>query len=272
MFPDLIDFGFIHIRTYGAFMAVGFLCCWTLLEKLSGRKDLSNLLMALMLSGIAGARTAYVIEHWRSEFAMNPLNVVRVDQGGLMFYGGLIAAIVVFLVWCRIRRESVLSTADLLCTIIPLGHAFGRVGCFFYGCCYGRTVDTAVSVRFPAHSPAWYEQVNAGLIDSTARTSLPVLPTQLIEAAALLVLFAVLLSVYRRFRKGTAALYLAGYGIIRFGLETLRGDPRVAFFGLSIGQLISIGVVALGVVFAAACGIFSPGRKGSAAGPSPKSE
>jgi ABC-type uncharacterized transport system permease subunit len=90
--------------------------------------------------------------------------------------------------------------------------------------------------------------------------------------AALLVLLAVLLSVYRRFRKGTAALYLAGYGIIRFGLETLRGDPRVAFFGLSIGQLISIGVVALGIVFAAACGIFSSGRKDSAAGPSPKSE
>jgi prolipoprotein diacylglyceryltransferase len=87
-----------------------------------------------------------------------------------------------------------------------------------------------------------------------------------------LVLFVVLLSVYRRFRKGTAALYLAGYGIIRFGLETLRGDPRVAFFGLSIGQLISIGVVALGIVFAAACGIFSSGRKDSAAGPSPKSE
>jgi phosphatidylglycerol:prolipoprotein diacylglycerol transferase len=272
MFPDLIDFGFIHIRTYGAFMAVGFLCCWTLLEKLSGRKDLSNLLMALMLTGIAGARAAYVIEHWRSEFAANPLNVIRVDQGGLMFYGGLIAAIIVFLVWCRVRRESVLSMADLLCTIIPLGHAFGRVGCFFYGCCYGRAVDSAFSVRFPAHSPAWYEQVNSGLIDATAKSSLPVLPTQLIEAAALLVLLAVLLLVYRRFRKGTAAVYLVGYGLIRFGLETLRGDPRVAFFGLSIGQLISIGVVALGIVFAAACGLFSPGRKDSAVDSSPKSK
>lgn len=260
MFPDLIDLGFVHLRTYGACMAIGFLLCWTLIEKLSGRKDLSNLIFSLMISGVVGGRTAYVIEHWRSEFAMNPQNIIRVDQGGLMFYGGLIFAIIAFTVWCRMRRESLLSMADLLCTVIPLGHAFGRIGCFFYGCCYGRAVDSVFSVRFPARSPAWYEQVNAGLIDAGAKTSLPVLPTQLFEAAALLVLFAVLLAVYRKFRRGTAAIYLVGYGIIRFALESLRGDPRVAFFGLSIGQIISIGVIALGFLFALAPKILAARR------------
>ena len=86
MFPDLIDLGFLHLKTYGACMATGFLLCWHLVERLSGRKDLSNLLLSLMVSGVIGSRIAYVVEHWQSEFAANPLLVVRVDQGGLMFY------------------------------------------------------------------------------------------------------------------------------------------------------------------------------------------
>ena len=72
MFPDLIDLGFLHLKTYGACMATGFLLCWWLVEKLSGRKDLSNLLLSLMISGVVGSRIAYVIEHWQAEFASPP--------------------------------------------------------------------------------------------------------------------------------------------------------------------------------------------------------
>ena len=121
MYPDLIDIGFLHLKTYGACMAVGFILCWTLIERLSKRKDLSNFILALMLSGVVGSRVAYVIEHWRSEFASRPLDIVRVDQGGLMFYGGLILAVAVFFAWCRWKRESPLALADLFCTVIPLG-------------------------------------------------------------------------------------------------------------------------------------------------------
>ena len=95
MHPDLIDIGILHLKTYGFCMALGFLLCWKLAEKVSGRKDLGDLFMYLMLAGVAGARIAYVIEHWKSEFAAHPLSVIRVDQGGLVFYGGLILAIVV---------------------------------------------------------------------------------------------------------------------------------------------------------------------------------
>ena len=137
MFPDLINIGFLHLRTYGACMAVGFLLCWTLVERLSGRKDLSNCILSMMVAGVVGARTAYVIEHWSSEFAARPLDIIRVDQGGLMFYGGLILAIVVFFAWCFIKKERPLALADLFAAVIPLGHACGRIGCFFYGCCYG---------------------------------------------------------------------------------------------------------------------------------------
>ncbi len=251
MFPTLVDIGFLHLRTYGACMAAGFLICWTLAERLSGRKDMGNLFMALMISGIVGSRIAYVIEHWRSEFASRPLDVIRIDQGGLMFYGGLILSVAVFFVWCVVKRERPLALADLVCTLIPLGHACGRVGCFFYGCCYGRLSDSPLAVTFPMHSPAWYEQVSAGLIAPSATRSLAVLPTQLFEAAALLVLFAALLFVYLRWRRHTAGLYLMGYGVLRFALEYLRGDPRAAVGPLSISQTISIATVALGVAFIA---------------------
>ena len=246
MYPDLLDLGFLHLRTYGALMATGFLLCWTLLEKLSGRKDLSNLLVSLMVSGVVGSRIAYVVEHWQSEFAAHPLSVMRVDQGGLMFYGGLILALVVFVVWCRVKGERMLALADLLATVVPLGHACGRIGCFFYGCCYGRLSASPFAVSFPVHSPAWYEQVQAGLIPATAKASLPVLPTQLFEAVALLALFAALLFVYRRLRRGTTAVYLMGYALIRFALEYLRGDPRAAVGPFSISQTISLGMFVLG--------------------------
>ena len=249
MFPDLIKFDFLSLHTYGACMAVGFFICWKLAEKLSGRRDLSDLLMYLMIGGVAGSRIAYVIEHWQTQFARAPLDIFKVWQGGLMFYGGFILALIVFFVWCRVKKESPLAMSDLICVVLPLGHACGRIGCFFYGCCYGRLSESALAVSFPRGSPAWGEQLEHGLIDSTALRSLPVLPTQLFEAAALLVLFALVLAIYLRTRRYPAGIYLVGYAFIRFGLEYLRGDPRAAVGPFSISQTISIGVFLAGVVF-----------------------
>lgn len=248
MFPDLIDLGILHIRTYGACMATGFIVCWWLVERLSGRKDLSNLMMCLMLAGVVGSRAAYVIEHWNAEFAANPLRVIRVDQGGLMFYGGLILALVVFFAWCIVKRERTLALADLLAVVVPLGHAFGRIGCFFYGCCYGKDSHAWCAVTFPAGSPSWFEH---------GRRLVPVLPTQLFEAGALLVLFVGLLYLRQRLEAAPQAkprlsgyvmgAYLAGYAVIRFFIEYMRGDPRAAVGPLSISQTISVVMMTIGV-------------------------
>ena len=249
MFPDLIDIGFLHLKTYGACMATGFILCWWLVERLSGRKDLSNLLLALMVGGVVGSRVAYVIEHWTAEFAANPWKVVRVDQGGLMFYGGFILSFAIFFVWCAVKRENPLKLADLLAAVIPLGHAFGRIGCFFYGCCYGRDSDCWCAVTFPAGSPSWHEH---------GRRLVSVLPTQLFEAAALLALFGALMWTWRRRETSDArrrggglivGLYLIGYAVIRFFIEILRGDPRAAVGPFSISQTISLCMIAVGLLF-----------------------
>lgn len=256
MFPELFSIGFLHIKTYGACMAIGFLLCWNLMERISGRNDLSNLLIALILSGVVGSRAAYVIENWSREFAANPWNVIRVDQGGLVFYGGLILALAVFIVWSVVRRENMVAMADLLAAVLPLGHAFGRIGCFFFGCCYGKRCPGAwYGVSFPQFSPAWHEQATSGALPASAACSLPVIPTQLIEAAALLVLFALLQWLYRRQKARAAApglvaaAYFALYAIIRFPLEFLRGDQRAELGPLSIAQAISIGTFLVGLTF-----------------------
>ncbi len=252
MHPDLFSIGFLHIKTYGACMALGFFASWQVLAhlcRLIGRpfEPLGNLVVALMISGVLGSRIAYVIEHWQAEFAAHPADIIRIDQGGLMFYGGFILAVAVFAWWCIRKKDSPFALGDLLCVVIPLGHAFGRVGCFFYGCCYGKLSSSAIAVAFPRGSPAWYEQLNAGKIASTAAESLPVLPTQLFEAAANGLLFVALLLYFRKFRRGTMALYLMGYAVIRFCMEYLRGDPRAAVGPFSISQTISFALLAAGI-------------------------
>ena len=274
----LYQFGPVTLRMYGCMMALGFIAGWYLVSWLcrrEGRKPelLTNLLMLMMVSGVVGARVAYVIEHWHREFANNLLEIVRVDHGGLMFYGGLILAFVCFVGYCLAKRERFLPMADKMAVVVPLGHAFGRIGCFFNGCCYGRRTDGVFGVSFPAMSPAWSEQVREGAISSSAAKALPVLPTQLFEAAGCLLVFAIVLFVYLKTNRAasggeapakktaglSAAVYFASYGVLRFLLEMLRGDPRAAVMGLSIGQTISLGVFLAGVVFAVAAA-----RRGSA--------
>ena len=191
-----------------------------------------------MIAGVLGSRIAYVVEHWSSEFAAHPLSVIRVDQGGLVFYGGLILAIIVYFAWCRIKRLSFLETGDIMCAVLPLGHAFGRIGCFFYGCCYGKVSDSALAVRFPVHSPAWYEQVSSGLISTSASSSLPVLPTQLFESASLLLLFVVLMFVYLRLVKTGRVAVLSSdriwcfmrYSVSRWSSCVAIRAPKSVFF------------------------------------------
>ncbi len=238
-------------------MALGFLLGWLAAVRLCKRTGqnadaLSSLLTWLMLAAVVGARTAYVLEHWSTEFARQPFSVLRVDQGGLMFYGGLIAAALVLVVYTRVYRQHLFQVTDLVLAVVPLGHALGRIGCFMHGCCYGKITESWSGVCFPRESPAWWEQVSAipPLLERTALKSLPVIPTQLIEAAANALLFALLATLYpsrHRSRGFITGCYLIGYALLRYAIEYLRGDPRLAVGPFSISQTISIGLLGLGL-------------------------
>ncbi len=256
MHSELFHIGPLVVRSYGLCMALGFLLGWQAAVWLCRRTGqdadkLTSLLTWLMVSAVLGARAAYVLEHWTAEFADSPLSILRIDQGGLMFYGGLITAAIPLAIHARVYRKHVLQVTDLVLTVVPIGHALGRFGCFMHGCCYGKITTSAWGVAFPKESPAWWEQSCATppLIAPGALESLPVLPTQLFEAAANLLLFALLFALYPKQHRRTGFIsgcYLVCYAALRFLMEYLRGDPRMAVGPFSISQTISLGLLLLG--------------------------
>ncbi len=258
MHSELFSLGPFTVHSFGVCMATGFLLGWWVVSYLCRKTgqnadSISSLLTWLMVSAIIGARAAYVIEHWNAEFAGHPAQIFRIDQGGLMFYGGLIAAAAGLALFAKISRRHWFEITDLVLTAVPLGHAFGRIGCFFHGCCYGRIVKNGWGVCFPKYSPAWHEQLNATppLIDQFAAQSLPVIPTQLIEAGCNFLLFLFLFANYTKrhhLRGFQSGCYLMGYAVIRFCIEYLRGDPRFAVGPFSISQTISFAVFLAGAV------------------------
>ena len=256
MHPIIFQLGPFTLHAFGAMMALGFLAALLAMRRLARGgfgsltdDHLSRLLVWLMAGGVLGARLAYVAEHWTSEFAANPGSIIRIDQGGLMFYGGVLGAVAAILLFARVYRRRPLDILDLCAAVLPLGHAFGRIGCFLNGCCHGIRCQGPGGVRFPAGSMPWREQVSRGLIDASAATSEPVVPTQLIESGANLAVFAVLYAVARRHpRPGhVTALYLVLYAVVRFYTEMLRGDSRLLVGTLSIGQIVSLLLLVIGI-------------------------
>ncbi len=257
MYPTLFTIGPLTVHSFGLMVALGFLAALYFMTRLARlgfvenlpEEGVSQLVLCAMLGGAFGARLAYVCEHWSAEYAERPfLEVFRFDKGGLMFYGGLIGAIVVIAFFTHVKKVRFVRMLDLCAVALPLGHAFGRVGCFLNGCCFGRVCDSAISVTYPANSPAWWEQVGAGLIGRGAAETLPILPSQLIEAAANLILFAALFVWARKkpVEGRVAGAYLIAYAVIRFFTETLRSDPRMMVGPLTISQFLSICALAFG--------------------------
>lgn len=258
MHPEIFSIGGFTIQTYGLMMAIGFLLCYFLalhLAKRTGRNpdDVQHIVMIAAMSGVIGARIVYVWQNWQTEFAAQPLQMFAIWKGGLVFYGGFILAAIALLVYAYLKKERLIALADFCAIFVPLGHVFGRLGCFFFGCCFGKLApDAWYAVSFPRGSPPWLHQVNAHQIYSFHNQSLPVCPTQLIEAAGCAVLFALLWWLYRRYQSVTGlctTVYCAGYALLRFGVEMLRDDPRgETYFGMSFSQTISVALFVIAFV------------------------
>lgn len=255
MHKILLELGPITIHSFGFCLALGILSAFTLMVWL-GKKHgytsdfLSNFVLVLMLSAFIGARFAYVCEHWTSQFKQDPINVFKIAQGGIMFYGGLLGGWLGGTIYLLVAKRSIIDILDLTVTVLPLGHAWGRVGCFLNGCCYGRRTDCVIGVCYPKKSTVWYDQYYDNLIKATDNVSLPVLPSQLIEAAFNLAICIVLVILYRRKNRIPGmqmGLYAIMYSAVRFFTETLRSDERMQVGIFSISQAISIGIMIFGI-------------------------
>jgi len=255
MHPICFRIGDRPIYWFGVMLALGFLAAltsWAYLGRREGRNFnyCSDMLFWIMVAGIIGARLAYVVSEWRT-YIENPITILYVHRGGLIYYGGFIGAGMALYVFSRMRREKFLSVVDLVTSSVPLGHVFGRIGCFINGCCYGCDYNGLLSVRYPKSSMPWENAVYAGKVTADSAFSLPVHPVQLYEAAFNLVVYLFLFRMYRirKFNGMVTSLYLMTYPVGRFLFEFLRGDERMRWWmGFSVAQWVSVGLFAAGLV------------------------
>ena len=234
MHPVLFKFGSVTLFAYGLFIAIGFLTALSFIRKEAVRRELDpgmvvDLGFLMLLFGVVGGRVTYILINWET-FLAAPLEVFQLWKGGLVFYGGFIGALVTALIYVRQKKMAFLPVADVFTPGLAVGHAIGRIGCFFAGCCYGRTCDLPWAITF--HNPL-----------SLAPLDVPLHPSQLYEAGANFLVFCFLWF----FRKKTKFagqlfwLYVLLYGLMRAFLEIFRGDPRGAFWGtLSVSQGIGL--------------------------------
>lgn len=171
--------------------------------------------------------------------------------GGLTYYGGLIGA--AGAAWYLLRRDGFpfWKAADMAGFAVPLGLAFGRMGCLMAGCCFGGVCDLPWAMSFPGGSAASEAQFHEHLLANAHMWSLPVHPTQAYEAAASLAVAAsCLLWVHprKRYDGQVFASFLALYAIARFAIEFLRRDARGGMLGLSTSQLLGIALIVIAAV------------------------
>jgi len=229
--------------TYGLLVALGFFLGWRLVGNLAPRVGLPPVLardtvvLAALVGLIAAKALLVVLEPWVLE---DPLQVVT--QAGV-FYGGLIGAVVAAIVQAYRRGFDVQAFGDAAAPALALGHAFGRLGCFAAGCCWGRACDAPWGVRYtdPEAIVLSVQPWVAGV---------PLHPTQLYEAVAELLLAALgaWLLTRRRFVGQVWWTYVALYAIFRAINETFRGDPRGAWHGISTSQLLAGALFAVAAV------------------------
>jgi phosphatidylglycerol:prolipoprotein diacylglycerol transferase len=266
MNSDLFSIFGLTIQGYGLMLAIGFLSCYFLSKRLArqtGRNEtqIDFLLTTAIIGGIFGARLVYVIQFWGPEFSQSPQKIFAFWTGGLVFYGGFLfaAALLAIYAWMQRKEESPLKLLDFCVVFLPLGHAFGRLGCFMHGCCFGGrcATDHLFATRFPQYSPAWIQQVQRGELSHNATLAHPVWATQIIEAIGLFILFGILWHLYRRQRLAPGilvAIYSLSYSVLRFFVEILRDDPRGAtHFSLTFSQLVSLGLFGFGLAVLAYC-------------------
>ncbi|MFH1397997.1 MAG: prolipoprotein diacylglyceryl transferase [Candidatus Omnitrophota bacterium] len=258
MLRILFRLGPLNIYSYGLMLALAFLSGMYLIEKRARKQGLDknkilDLVFLILFSGILGARALFVIINW-DYYRSDLIGIFKVWEGGLVFYGGLILAFFVSIWFLRKNKISFWKTADILSPALALGEAVGRIGCFLNGCCYG-LISEKWGVSFPARDnpPAFAQQVFDGIIALTAKSSLPVIPTQIYSALAGLVIFFILLALEKkkRFNGFIFWVFILLYSLFRFMIEGFRYYENNFFVlnNLTISQIISLVLVVISLIF-----------------------
>jgi len=243
MYPELLKIGSISIKTYGFFVALGFIAGLEYIKKNSGKfgfdKNLvTDLSFYLLISGIIGARIFYVILDFHY-YRNNLLDIFKVWQGGLVFYGGFIFSLVVGLIYCFKKNINIFKIFDLFAPGIFLGLSIGRLGCLCAGCCYGKETDLPWGIIFT--NP-----------ECLAPIGKKIHPTQIYESIFCFINFLILNKKNNKklFDGTTFFTGVLLYSVYRFLIEFLRGDDRGSLIlGMYPSMFISIIIIIVSIIF-----------------------
>jgi phosphatidylglycerol:prolipoprotein diacylglycerol transferase len=245
MYPRLFELGPITVYTYGVLLAAAYLLGLQMAIARAKKRGLDHarvldLGIYIIISALVGAKLLLLLTDFRS-FTSDPRELLTLVRAGGVFYGGLILAVIVALVYIRRVGLPLWTTCDVFAPGIALGHVVGRFGCFFAGCCYGKPTTLPWGITFTDTFAA----ANVGTPLGRALH-----PTQLYEAGAELLILIVLLATERKgrgFPGRTFWLYMLLYSVSRFIIEFFRGDERGSVFIFSTSQFISLLLAPLAV-------------------------
>lgn len=251
----------IPIYAYGFMLMIAFLVAvsiarWRAKKENINPDKITDLSIYLVCAGIFGARLFFVIQFFE-DYKDNLLNIFKVYEGGLVYYGGLFSGIITLIIFVKKNHLSFLKLADVVIPSIALGLGFGRIGCFLNGCCFGKVAPHIPwAVCFPKTvnkagivdgSPAFLDQYDQGLVHLSDMHTLPIHPTQLYAFLSNVALFFILSAFFKYRKRNGEVLLLFGviYPIIRYCMEALRGDNQLYFHLFTIAQIISIAMFAV---------------------------
>ncbi len=249
---ELLQIGPFTVYGYGLMIAIGVIVAYTVGEYRAKKQGLNPdelfwLTISCLVGGLAGAKVLFYIVEIK-EVMKNPKILLDIANG-FVVYGGIIGGIGIGYLFCRLRKLEFLKYFDLVMPSIAIAQGFGRIGCMFAGCCYGRETDSWFHVMYET--------------SELAPNGVALIPTQLIMALLNFAHFFILAFLAKKVVKYSgqvAGCYLVFYSIGRFFLEYLRNDPRGNVNLLSTSQFISLFILLAGVGTILLCGYLGKKR------------
>jgi len=247
MFRTILDFGAVGIRSYGVMLAIAFWVGIEISARIARKRGYNHLLivdlgLVILLSSVIGSRLLYVVTHL-NDFRGDPWGVFKVWEGGLTFYGGLVVAVVLGILFLKRRKQPVAEITDILAPQIALGIAIARIGCFLNGCCFGKESTLPWACVFPPDCLA-----------GSVMHGLHIHPVQIYAVIANVMIAVILWSfLRRRLPAGSVfASLLILYGAWRFVIDFWRyyePDLMLSWGSLqfSSNQVVSIILIVVGI-------------------------
>ncbi len=234
-----IPIGPITIHIYGLMEAIGFISAYLISDYRAKKRGMNQdiifgIFWCAVIGGLLGSRLLFYIVEFQN--ILQDPSILWNFHYGYVVYGGIIGGVLTSLIYCRIKGQRFMEYFDLVIPSVALAQGFGRIGCLFAGCCYGRETD--LPIGFTYH------------ISGEAPIGVKLFPTQIISSIGDFAIAGILYLYARKEPKRgkIAAMYMFLYSIGRFIVEFFRNDYRGSVGFLSTSQLISVFIFAGGVL------------------------